>query len=49
MIEYVRSELIKRLAYRLHAMKYAEEVEKKYRRLEERRAVERLLRTRKAA
>lgn len=43
MIEYVRAELIKRLSYRLSSMKYAAEFEKKFRRLQERRAVERLL------
>ena len=50
MIEYVRAELIKRLSFRLAAMKYAERFETKFRRLQERRQVERLLRApRKAA
>ena len=49
MLEYVRSELIKRLSYRLAAMRYSQSVDKKYSRLQERRAVERLLNTRKAA
>lgn len=50
MIEYVRAELIKRLSFRLHAMKYTDQFEKKYHVIQERRQVERLLRApRKAA
>ena len=50
MIEYVRSELIKRLRFRLNSMKYTERFEKNFRALEEKRQVERLLHSpRKAA
>ncbi len=50
MIEYVRAELIKRLSLWLHAMKYTDQFEKKFHVIQERRQVERLLRTpRKAA
>ena len=50
MIEYVRADLLKRLRYRMASMQYAEAFEKKYRKLEEKRQVERLLKApRKAA
>ena len=50
MIEYVRAELLKRLAYRLAAMRYSEKTDRKFAAITERRQVERLLRApRKAA
>ena len=50
MIAYIRAELIKRLRFRLNSMKYTERFERNYRKLEEKRQVERLLKApRKAA
>ena len=50
MIEYVRAELLKRLRFHLAALKYTERFERNFRKLEEKRQVERLLHTpRKAA
>ena len=50
MIEYVRAALLLRLKMRKKAMEYSQEFEKKFAALEQRRVIERLLRTpRKAA
>ena len=50
MLEYVRAELLRRLKMRQEVLRYTAQVDAKYRALEERRMVERLLHApRKAA
>ncbi len=49
MIEYVRAALILRLKMRHRSLEYTQSFEKNFRKREERRMVERLLNTKKAA